>query len=594
MKKKWETKTKLKIKSEKLKVKQIIQTLLENRGLKTKKAVEEFLNPPSPYLIKLKNVGIDKNQLTKALARIKKAISQRENIVIYGDYDADGISATAVLWETLHRLKAKVLPFIPRRDEHGYGLSKKGIDSILKLYSSKTLKLLITVDNGIVAHQAVKYAQSQGIDVIITDHHQKKLKKNQSSSSGAAQSDSSDRGTKRIYDLPKAYSIIWSDKIAGAGVAWFLAREIYRRFHHDLRGFKASNALELACIGTVTDMMPVIGINRSLIKHGLEEIRRSRRPGIVALCRQAGIDQKNLTTYELGFIIGPRLNAMGRLKDALESLRLLCTNSQKRAESLAVKLGSTNRQRQQLTQATFEHAKSAVKPKAKTAKILFISDSSYNPGIIGLVAGKLVEEFYRPAIVISQDKEFSKGSVRSINGFNIIKALRKIKLFADLGGHPMAAGFTIKTSQIKELKEKIIKLAEKELDSRLLQPKVKIDLELRLNNLSWELLEKIEKLAPFGLANPRPVFALKKIQIGQIRTVGREQKHLKFQILSAISHQPSIISHQSSAINAIAFNLGYLAKKLNPGKKIDICFNLQRNVWNNSQKLQLVVKDIKA
>lgn len=552
MKKKWEIKNN--IQDQGSRIDQIMKALLKNRGLVNKKQINEFLNPPDPYILDPVSLGIKKKELGKAIRRIKKAIVNKEKIVIYGDYDADGISATAILWETLHALKAKVMPFIPHRQRHGYGLKKEGIDEIIAKFNPQ---LIITVDNGIVAKKGVNYANQKKIDVIITDHHQPPK------------------------TLPKALAIIWSDQVAGTGVAWFLAKEVYHYFHKNLLGFKASNSLELACLGTITDQMPALGVNRSLIKYGLKELRKSKRPGIMALCAEAGIRQKEIRTYEIGFIIGPRLNAMGRLEDALESLRLLCTRSSERADGLAAKLGLTNRQRQQLSQTTFEHAQKTAKAQFKKANLLFVSHKSYNQGIIGLVAGKLVEEFYRPAIVISQEKDFSKGSSRSIEGFNIFKALNKFtSLFKDIGGHPMAAGFTVETKNLKTLKQKLVKLAAKEIKAKLLEPKVKVDLELDLGDISWHLFKEIEKFAPFGLNNPRPVFVIKKIGVAEIRLVGRERKHLKLKL--------------APSFEAIAFNLGHLAKKISLGDEIDICFMLDKNVWNNKKTLQFNIKDIKG
>jgi len=568
-----------------LEVKDIIKLLLKSRGLKTKKQINEFLNPSDPYQLKITTLGIKKTELNQAIKRIKKAIAQKENIIIYGDYDADGICATAVLWETLHHLGAQVMPFIPQREEHGYGLNPKGIDDILKDPKFRILGskfLIITVDNGIVAHRAVKYAQKKGIGVIITDHHQPRTRT------------SSVRG-KLSLDLPKAYAVIHSDKVSGAGVAWFFAKEIYKSFHKDLKGFKASNTLELACIGTITDMMPMLGINRSLVSFGLEELRKSNRPGIKALCKEAVIPQKEMDTYHLGYIIGPRLNAMGRLEEALESLRLLCTPRETKADGLALKLGSINRQRQQLTEKTFEHAKKKFKSSSSSSspKVIFIAHESYNPGVIGLVAGKLVEEFYKPAIVVAQEKEFSKGSGRSVKGFNMIKFLRKVESgFEDLGGHPMAAGFTVKTEKIKELKLKLEKAAAKKVKDKLLEPIINIDLEIKLNDINWSLFNQIEKFSPFGLENHRPVFASRQVKVLEVRAVGRERKHLKLK-LSAINNETMKQLNNGVIFNAIAFNLGHLSSKISPRDLIDICYNLEKNLWNGNKNLELRIKDIK-
>lgn len=568
MKKIWEIKNNLefRIKNLKFRRKEITAILLKNRGLTSKKQIAEFLNPPNPYILTLESLHIKRREITKPIKRIEKAIKNHEQIIVYGDYDADGICATAIMWETLHFLGARVMPFIPDRERHGYGLNEKGIKEILtsqQLAINNQRLLIITVDNGIVASKAVDYCNKKGIDVIVTDHHQPPKK------------------------LPNAYSIIWSDRISGAGVAWFLAREIYQYFKKSLLGFKASNTLELACIGTVCDLMPLLKTNRSIVKFGLKELQQTKRQGMLALITDAGVDQQNLGTYEIGYIIGPRLNAMGRLANALDSLRLLCTPNKKRAEDLAQKLGLTNRERQQLTQETFEHAKRKSKLKSQKAKLLFIGDESYNQGVIGLVAGKLVEEFYRPAVVISKGKEYSKASARSIKGFDIIQTLRKFgHLFEDVGGHPMAAGFTIKTNKLEKLQKSLEKYAQSKLSKEDLQPRITADCQIDLTDISWELYNKIEKFSPFGLANPKPVFVSKDVKVAAIRQVGREGKHLKLRIQSTISNQ------QLAILDSIAFNLGHLASKISPGDNIEICYCLEKNVWNRNESLELKIKDI--
>ncbi len=561
MNKKWEIKTKLSAALTDINQRRdrIVKTLLLNRGIKTEAEKKEFLFPQDPYSLSYQSVGIKSLAVKKALQRIKQALAQKESIVVYGDYDADGICATAILWETLHSLKAKVMPFIPSREIHGYGLNKLGIDEVKKKFDPR---LIITVDNGIVAFEGVEWAKKQGIDVIITDHHQPAKK------------------------LPQALSLVCTDQIAGSGVAWFLAKEIFSQFSGQLKEFKKSNSLELACLGTITDMMPVLGPNRSLIKFGIEELQQTQRAGIKALCREAQVEQKEIGTYHVGFIIGPRINAMGRLEDALQSLRLLCTNSPDRAVLLADQLGLTNRQRKQLTETTLEHALESWKQKQAKEKIIIVASSSYNQGIVGLVAGRLVDEYYRPALVISQEDEFSKGSARSIDGFNIIKFLRKFDdLFEDVGGHPMAAGFNLKTENITKLKQKIEAEARKEIKDELLVPRVKIDLQLGFEDLSWELFDQLQQFSPFGLGNPRPVFSLEKAKVGQVKTVGRNGDHLKL----------NLVNDKTGAVfEAIAFKQGKKAKQLKPGKLIDVCFSLEKNSWNNNHSLQLMVKDLKV
>jgi len=524
----------------------IIKILLQNRNLKTKKEIAQFLDPPLP-----KTPGdIKKSELQKAVFRIKKAIKNKEPIIVYGDYDADGICATAVLWEALHSLGAKALPFIPDRIKHGYGLSKKGIDELLnnetmKQWNNESIKLIITVDNGIVAHKAIEYAKSKGIEVIVTDHHQKK------------------------DDLPKAEAIVWSDKIAGVGVAWVLTQALA----------ESKKNLDLVAIGTVADMMPLLGLNRSFVKYGLEQLNKTNRVGLQALFEEAGLRKGQISTWQIGYLIAPRLNAMGRLEQALDSLRLLCTRNKKRASDLSKVLGLTNKERQELTLSTFENAKSKSKVKIQKSKIIFIAEESYNQGVIGLVAGRLVEAFYRPAIVVSKGEIYSKASVRSVKGFNIIEFLRKFEdLLEDLGGHPMAAGFTVKTKNLTELSKRLEEMAVEEISDELLQPVLEADMELDFCDINRHLFSQLRKFEPFGIGNPQPSFVSHNAELVSFRQVGAQRKHLKLCLQD---------------FDAIAFNHGHLATELKVGQKVDILYTIEEDTWNGNNKLQLKIRDIK-
>ena len=567
-------------------VDEIVRLLLKNRQLKTKKQQEEFFNPRKPWDEKvIKEIGISQKELTKAVKRIKKAVKNKELIVVYGDYDADGICGTAILWETLYSLKANAMPFIPHREKHGYGLSKKGIDDILNNEAMKQLKngsmLIITVDNGIVAHEAAKYANSKGIDVIITDHHQKKVK--------------SKKLKVKSYSLPKAQAIVWSDKVCGAVVAWVLAKEILDKSRNLKAPILIREFLDLAAIGTVADMIPLLGPNRSIVKYGLEQLNKTERIGLIAMFEEAGLKKGEIANWQLGFVISPRINAMGRLVSALDSLRLLCTKDKKRAKNLAQTLGTVNKERQELTLSTLKQAEEMstrrLADKTKKLKILVIAHESFNPGIIGLVAGRLVERFYKPAIVISKGEEFCKASVRSISGFNIIEYLRSFEdFFEDLGGHPMAAGFTVKTSSLVKFQEKVESEAQKQISGELLKPVLEADCEIKLDDIKPALYNQIKNFAPFGIGNPQPSFITKAVEIVSFRQVGREGKHLK---LTLRHPDPEPCRGRRIPINAIAFNKGNFALKLKSNQKIDLLYNIDENNWNSKKDLQLKVKDIK-
>ncbi|MEK7160342.1 MAG: single-stranded-DNA-specific exonuclease RecJ, partial [Patescibacteria group bacterium] len=451
--KKWQIENKLKVQSSKFKVGDLVRILLENRGIKSKTEMDDFLNPKLSD-VTIKSVKIDKANLQKALNRIHKAIKSNEKIIIYGDYDVDGICGTAILWETLNSLKANVMPYIPSRFSEGYGLSKEGIDVLIK---NENLGLIITVDNGIVANEAVDFAKKQGIDVIITDHHVPSKK------------------------LPNAFSIVHTTLLCGAGAAYLLANSIWQVANSrktTRHSPYATSHLELVALATVADLVPLTKANRTLVKFGLLSLQKTKRVGLLALIEKSKIKKEEIGVYEVGHIIAPRLNAMGRLSSAMDSLRLVCTNNRKRAEDLSGILSKTNFERQQLTVDILNHARNKVREKT-LKNLIFIADESYQQGIIGLVAGRLVEEYYLPSIVISKGKEFSKASARSVKGFNIIEFLREASdLLVDVGGHPMAAGFTVETKNLELLEKKLFASALKLIKKEHLERVLRIDLEL--------------------------------------------------------------------------------------------------------------------
>lgn len=536
---------------------EIVKAILINRGLSSEKELAEFLTPASPEKFTAKDLGVDEKELKKAVARIKKAVDEGEEIIVWGDYDADGICATAIVWESLYKLTKNVLPYIPDRVSEGYGLNK---EAILKLKANHPkLGLIVTVDNGITANEKIQFAAEQGIEVIVCDHHQLQAK------------------------VPECAAVIHTDKVCAAAIAWLLAKELSPKTNHFL-----SDYLDLVAIATISDLEPLLGVNRSFVKYGLEVLNQTHRCGLQAIMEEAGITPGRIGTYEVGYIIAPRLNAMGRMEHALESLRLVCTARTERARELAQKLGLTNRQRQNLTEETARHAIESAKSKMQSSKLIFVSQKSYNEGIIGLVAGKIVEEFYRPAIVVSIGEVYSKASARSIAGFNIIEAIRvHSDLLVDAGGHPMAAGFTVETAKIELLRQRLQEMAEKQLSEEALQKTLKIDLELPLEVISRKLWDELEKLAPFGLGNPEPVFKA-KATVKDFRIVGNTGKHLKL-TLSA----PSTADNRSLITSAIAFNQGFQASKLRLEQEVEIAFSLTLNEWNGNQNLELKIRDIK-
>ena len=521
-----------------MKIDQITSRLLANRGLKTKKQIAEFFHPIPPAEIPSPFVS------APAIKLIRSHIKKGHKIAVYGDYDVDGLCSTAILWETLYSHYPNVFPHIPHRELEGYGLSLKGIDHCLE----QQAKLIITVDNGIVAHQQVDYCRSQKCDLIIIDHHQ------------------------ADDHLPKANCVLHSTSNCAAGLTWFFCRDYLLAPNSEL--------LSLVAIATICDIVPLLGTNRSFAKSGLEELNKTTRPGLLSLFEEAQLPSPRLVTpYHVGFIIGPRLNATGRLEHAIDSLRLLCTKDPKRAHELAKTLGETNRARQQATQQSVAHALDLISMNSGLSTLIIAADTSYHQGIIGLIAAKIVEKYYRPAIVISIGRTESKASARSIPGFHITDHIRTAShLLLNIGGHAMAAGFTVENSKLETL---ISKLTDIKINPQLLVKTQRIDLEVPLSTMNYELITRLKAFEPYGLGNPTPIFMSKNIQISDVRKLGKLGQHLKF---------------KAGNLEAVWFNVPSPSLELREGLGVsyDLTYQIEENTWNGQSKLQLVIKEVKS
>lgn len=538
------------------KTQEIIDILLKNRGITSEKDREEFFHPRKPEEITAEEFGVDLKQLEKAVKRIKKAIEKNEKIVVYGDYDVDGICATAVLWETLNGLGANVMPCIPDRFTEGYGLNEERIKKLKE--EDPDLQLLITVDHGIVAHQKIDFAKTLGLDVVVTDHHQPGETK------------------------PQAYAIVHTTSVSGSAVAWVVAREVLKETPNNL--FDKQDHLGLVALGTIADVLPLVSHNRSIAVYGLKQLRYTERPGFKALCEEAVVNQKEIDTFHIGFIIAPRLNAAGRIESALDSLRLLCVKDSSRARELSLKLGKINRLRQEKTEAAVKHIEenhTHVWNQNGVPKIIFVHHESYEEGVIGVVAGRLVEKYYRPAIVMSKGIEFSKASARSISGIDIVEIIRKVgeEVFVGLGGHKMAAGFTIQTEKLNLLVEKLTSLSTELLDSDLVKI-VRFDTDLEFEDISYELFQNLARLAPFGFGNPEPSFKTKGVQAINAKVVGKEGKHLKMTF------------KKGEVFEAIGFGMGEWYTKISPNVPLNIVYSIVLDGWNGNEKLQLKLKSL--
>ena len=538
----------------------IIKILLKNRGINTRKEQDEFFSPTAPYELSPEIVGIDGKQLAKGTKRIVKAIENKEKIVVYGDYDVDGISATAILWETLDFLGANAKPYIPDRFSEGYGLNEESIKKLKE--EDPELSLIITVDHGIVATGKVDFAKELGIDVVISDHHLE----------GATR--------------PKAHAIIHTTKVSGSAVSWFLSREVLKTYKGETKGSLPKDHLGLAALGTVTDVLPLVEFNRAIVTHGLYELRKSTRAGLLAIYEEAAVDQKQLDTFHIGFVIGPRLNAAGRVEHAMDALRLICTRDSKRGKELARKLAGTNKIRQEKTEASLSHVNEFFGPsweEGSLPKLLFAHHESYDEGIVGIVAGRLVEKYHRPAIVLSIGEEISKASARSVQGINIIELIKKAggDLLLGAGGHPMAAGFSIKTKDLDALAAKLNEIALTNIDDKLLVKNVRVDCEVDFNQINSEFYMELRKFHPFGYGNPEPTFETKEVTIEDAKLVGKGSEHLKL-----------TLSKEGLPFEAIAFRMGELYPKLKPNKPISIVYSIEQDEWNNKKRMQLKIRHI--
>ncbi|MBI5221203.1 MAG: single-stranded-DNA-specific exonuclease RecJ [Candidatus Magasanikbacteria bacterium] len=514
----------------------ILEQLLINRGIKSEKEKEDFFNPQiEDYLKELEIPGIE-----KSLKRIQKAIDEGEQIVVFGDYDVDGITASAILYKALSSMGAKVLPYIPHREKEGYGLSKLG----LEFSRDSGAAVVITVDNGIVAVDQADFAKSIGLDLIITDHHTLGIKK------------------------PEAFSIVHSTKMCGAAVAWCLIRDVVKK---EL----TQELLQFVAIATIADMMPLIGLNRALVAEGLKVLNKTDNLGLQTLFTESRIEKGNIKSFEVGHIIAPRINAIGRLEHAIDALRLLCTKDPVKAKRLAKLLQDTNTKRQDLTMLAFEQAiEMAEKSLQKKINVLYHKD--WHPGIIGLIAGRVTERYTKPTLAISVREGVSKGSARSITGLNITEVLRSCSEFlVDVGGHAQAAGFSVKTDRIEVFEQKIQEVISG-MEITEAGEFLDIEAEVPVSKITKALAKKLDDFEPYGLQNPRPTLATLNMKISDIRTLSNG-KHLKF---------------RAEGIDAIAFSMGELETFLQSGQLVNVAYNLEINKFNGNETLQLKVKDI--
>jgi len=538
----------------------ILRQILFNRGYATDADARAYLNAKpnfntDPFLM---------TDMGKSVERIQFAIKNNEPIAVYGDYDVDGVTATALMVETLQKLDANVRGYIPNRFEEGYGLNNNALDDL----KADGVKLVISVDCGIRSPEEAAHARTIGLDLIVSDHHHP---------------DGENLPPAFAVINPKQHGDIYPDKdLAGVGIAFKIAEALCNG--DESKSPLLNSLLDLVALGTVADLAPLVGENRILVRQGLRQMRQTTRQGLFSLAAVAELALSKVNAGNIGFILGPRLNAAGRLKEALAAFELLTTNDVFKAGELAQVLDMQNRERQRITREMQRRAEEMVAGDDPNAYLLFAAHESFNSGVVGLAASRLTESYYRPAIVAAKGEEETRGSCRSIPEFHITDALDQC---ADLlirhGGHAAAAGFTVRNENLPDLVSRLKAIAEEKLSKEDLRPTVTADAEISLTDVRPDLFEKcLRYLEPTGYGNRDAAFVARNVKVKNSRTVGADGKHLKL----------TLEDEERFTHDAIGFRLGEWHKQL--PSRVDILFTYELNEYNGKINYQLNLKDIKT
>jgi len=547
--------------------------LLFNRNIKTQEEIDVYLSPDwsrdtfSPHLF---------NNMSEAIKRVFDSLEAGDVITVHGDYDADGVCASAILISTLKEIcrefdfdKLKITSYIPHREKEGYGMS---VETIEHLHEHDKTKLVIAVDCGISNKPAVDRGKEQGMDTIICDHHTMP----------------EELPDQAILIHPLVPGEKFPNKhLCGTSVAFKLASALLDEARTRGASFPAGYEkwlLDLVAIATVTDVMPLTGENRVLEKYGLLVLNKTRRKGIQKLIDIAGSKKGKLDTVSIGFQLGPRINAAGRMTHANEALALMVEEDDLQATKFAMQLNDRNKERQAASQQMYLQAKKLVKDPGDQ-KLLIVCQQGWPAGLVGLVAGKLVNEFHVPTFVVGQDGEKFVGSGRSIKGFDITKAMHAASEHLDrFGGHPEACGFsTTGQDRFEKAKSVMLEYAQTQIKDEMLLPILNIDAEIDFKDVTWDLQKELEKFEPFGKGNPQPIFASKQVEVVDKRYVGADGKHLRL----------TVRSPRGTIMKMIGFRFGEMFDQLEIGKPIDVAYEIGVNEWNGNRELQLKIVDIK-
>lgn len=531
----------------------LVSRLLYNRGINDPSEAEIFLKAD-------KRLAIDPFSIPDmhlAVNRVYKALLSGEKIAIYGDFDVDGITATALLVQGLGELGGDVVPYIPHRMQEGYGLRIPALEKL----RNQGVTLVITVDTGITAFTEIEKARKMGMEILVTDHH---VPLNELPPASI------------IVDPKRTDSTCPFKEFAGVGVAFKLLEGLLSGSRRD---DLLNNSLELVTLGTITDMSPLVSENRHWVKSGLHLLNRTRRVGLVELMNVANIEKSRLTAETISYQIGPRLNSAGRLDDAGTSYQLLVTQDRAQARILATNLEEKNRERQRLVAETYDKARRQILEDGADRVILMASDADYPPGVIGLVAGRLADEFYRPVILFKIGEDVCRGSARSIPEFDLMEALKSCHhLLTKYGGHARAAGFNIHTRDMQQLQKRLRSLAEEQLTGLDLRPHIDIDAEVSLSAFAGGTFEEMRQLEPFGMGNPTPVFLSRKAEVVEQKLVGSQNDHIKLKL-----RQDGIVW------DTMGFRMGNYLGEL--ARHIDIVYSVEVDNFNGKGQLRLNLLD---
>ena len=541
------------------KINSILAHLLVERNLLTTDSINNFLSPSldhmhDPFLM---------YDMEKGVSRLINALREGENILIYGDYDVDGITSVSLLYDVLFKLGGKVSFYIPDRVSEGYGLSEHGV----QYAASKGVSLIISADCGVTANLEIKQAKDLGIDSIVCDHHEP------------------------AQTIPEAYAILNPKQkncgypfkeLAGVGVSFKLLQGLYTRL-----GYPSSDLepyLDLVAIGTAADIVPLLDENRVFVRYGLEIINSNPRHGVFALLESSSLLGKEVNVSNIVFVLAPRLNAVGRISNAKKAVHLLTSSSLQQSRNIAKVLESENKIRRDIDETTCQEALHLITESIdlNNTKILVLAKKDWHPGVIGIVASRIMERYNRPTILISLKDGIGKGSARSTLNFDIYQALNSVRhLLDNFGGHKYAAGLTVREENIEPLREQMYRISDSMINEKDLAPTLEIESEISLRQLDATFLKWLKLLAPYGPQNMRPIFVTRNVEIlGDVAVMGNN--HLKFKV-----------KNDGIVIDAIAYNFGKLKNELKPyGQRMDAAYVIEENTWNGQTTIQMKIKDL--